>query len=204
MQLNQHPLGFDVPVRVLVVDDDRDNAEVLSGLLSRMGHETIALFHATSVLEAVPSFKPEIMMIDLAMPAIDGYELARRLRGGTIETDAALVAVSGYADAAHRQQAVEAGFDHFLVKPYTMLELRQLLSEFESLRERAQETRRQSRELYERSFEASAQSHDLAERAIASNVEALELARRSQELIDRVRAVRDGLDSPPPTSGPAT
>src|SRR4029079_1729399 len=106
------------PLRVLVVDDDENNAEVLSLLLQELGHESVAVYHAKSALASVEPFRPDLILIDLSMPVMDGYQLARQLRAGKIRTEAVLVAMSGEAGLARRQMADDAGFDHFIEKPF--------------------------------------------------------------------------------------
>ena len=103
--------------------------ELVSTLLREMGHESLALYHAKSALDAAPLFKPDLMLIDLSMPVTDGYQLARQLRAGDTTADLTLVAISGEADSARRQMAIDAGFDHFIAKPFGLDELRPLINE---------------------------------------------------------------------------
>jgi two-component system, chemotaxis family, CheB/CheR fusion protein len=101
--------------RVLIVDDDPDTA-ISQALLFRMsGHEALSLTEGESALEAVRSFVPDLILLDIGLPSIDGYELARRIRGAGCT--ACLVAVTGYGRPEDRRRALEAGFDHHLLKP---------------------------------------------------------------------------------------
>lgn len=111
------------PMRVLVVDDSDDTAMAMALLLKHYGHETMVADHAKEALQKAPEFHPDIMFIDLAMPEIDGLTVAQRLRQSTEFAATPMVAVSGYVDECHRAQARAAGFDDFLAKPYTLVEL---------------------------------------------------------------------------------
>ncbi len=100
--------------RILVVDDNVDAAEVLADALGMLGFDTRVAFDGPSALEAAHEFKPELAFLDLGLPVMDGFELARRLR----ETgDVSLVAVTGYGQQADRDRSRAAGFAEHLVKP---------------------------------------------------------------------------------------
>lgn len=115
-------------LRIFVVEDDVDSANSLALLLRWMGHEAHVAIDGLIALEIAAVLQPDLMLIDLAMPNLDGCELAERLRqrGEFVETP--LVAVSGYVDSKHRQQAAQAGFDDFLGKPYTADDLLNLFA----------------------------------------------------------------------------
>jgi CheY-like chemotaxis protein len=115
------------PMRVFVVDDDADTTECMSLLLKHYGHEVRVANRGWTAIEQAPVFKPDLMLVDLAMPQVDGLAVARQLRSRPELASMALVAVTGYADAAHRQQALEAGFDECLVKPLPLNNLLELL-----------------------------------------------------------------------------
>lgn len=106
-------------LRVLIVEDDDDSAQSTSLLLRMMGHDTEVACSGETALEKAPLFVPELMLIDLAMPHFDGYELENCFRLIPTFNKTPMIAVSGYVDALHRQQAFEAGFDGFLGKPFT-------------------------------------------------------------------------------------
>ncbi len=135
------------PVRVLVVDDDRDCADSLSTLLSKLGHECVPLNHPKIAVDYAQVFRPDLMLIDLAMPRLDGCELVRRLRKDHAISEATLVAMSGYADSAHRQMAFEAGFDAFFAKPFRLDELESLIANLGDIREKAKALRLGASEL---------------------------------------------------------
>ena len=103
--------------RVLVVDDNRDFALSLSALLELEGHDVRTTFEATSAETVAAEFHPEIAFLDLGLPNVNGFELARRLRGQPWMNGTVLVAVTGWGKDEDRQRSREAGFDLHLVKP---------------------------------------------------------------------------------------
>jgi DNA-binding response OmpR family regulator len=114
-------------LRVLVVDDCRDTAESLSMLLQFWGHDVRVAYSATPVLELTAVDRPDVLLLDLAMPGMDGFELARQLRRRAALDDSLLIAITGYADEAHRRLGLAAGFDRYLVKPVEPSTLEELL-----------------------------------------------------------------------------
>ncbi|GAB1596972.1 PAS domain S-box protein [Lysobacter claricitrinus] len=103
--------------RVLVVDDNQDAAETLGMMLELDGHATCVAYSALDGLRLVDEFQPEIAFLDIGMPVMNGYELARRLRAREGGESMMLVAVSGWGGEADKQQAAAAGFDLHLTKP---------------------------------------------------------------------------------------
>jgi CheY-like chemotaxis protein/two-component sensor histidine kinase len=103
------------PFRVLVVDDNQDAARCMSQLTKSMGHEVRTAFDGPGGLAIAQEFKPEVALLDVGMPVMNGYEVARALRSAT--DHCTLVAVTGWDHEAARRQARDAGFDHHLVKP---------------------------------------------------------------------------------------
>ena len=104
-------------LRVMVVDDNVDAAVTLSMLLESGGHQVAVEHDALRALECAHRFRPQVCLLDIGLPEIDGLELARRLRALPEAMDALLVAVTGYGQARDRDQILAAGFDHHLVKP---------------------------------------------------------------------------------------
>jgi signal transduction histidine kinase len=111
-----------IPRRILVVDDNRDTALTLSQLLNRRGHEVRTAYDGPGALKAAQDFKPDVFLLDLGLPGIDGYELARRLRSDGF-ADALLIAISGYAQASDQKESRAAGFDRHFAKPMEFGEL---------------------------------------------------------------------------------
>ena len=123
--------------RVLVVDDNADAAEMMHELLASAGHETALAFDAATALEVAGSFKPDVALLDIGLPGMDGYELARRLRNEPGLEALYLIAVTGYGQDSDRALARAAGFDHHLVKPVGFEKLAPLLSESAAHRPRS-------------------------------------------------------------------
>jgi two-component system CheB/CheR fusion protein len=110
-------LALDGARRVLIVEDNRDAAEGLATLLEAWGHEVRVAHDATAAIELLAAAPADIVVSDLGLPGIDGYELARKIRDGMREPAPVLVALSGYGRPEDRRRALEAGFDDHLVKP---------------------------------------------------------------------------------------
>jgi signal transduction histidine kinase/ActR/RegA family two-component response regulator len=111
----QHPAI--APRRVLLVDDNRDFAMSLAALLEFEGHDVRTTFEATSAQAVAGEFRPDIAFVDLGMPHVSGFELARRLRAQPHTNGTVLIAVTGWGKEEDRQRSREAGFDLHLVKP---------------------------------------------------------------------------------------
>lgn len=117
--------------RVLVVDDNRDSAATLALLLSGAGYTTDIAYDGLTALDAAAAFSPDIALLDIGLPGIDGYQLASRLRENPITRDTLLVAVSGYGQPEDRRRSRQAGFHHHLVKPVDPQQLLTLLADNE-------------------------------------------------------------------------
>lgn len=109
--------------RILVVDDQADTANLLSMALTRAGHHVELAFGGLEAVDAAGRFRPEVVFLDLAMPGIDGFEVARRLRFLPGLSRIRLAALTGLNDPMSRAAASAAGFDHYLVKPPALAEL---------------------------------------------------------------------------------
>lgn len=116
------------PRRVLIVDDNVDAANSLSMLLSLQGHETQVAYDAHEALSQVSSFRPDAALLDIGLPGMDGYELARRLRALTGSNGLRLLALTGYGQAEDASRAHAAGFDGHLVKPVELSVLERMLA----------------------------------------------------------------------------
>jgi signal transduction histidine kinase/ActR/RegA family two-component response regulator len=118
MQNSSMTTGVAAGRRILVVDDNRDAADSLAMLLQMDGHEVRVAYSGKHALDVATSgFLPDFAVLDLGLPDIDGYELARRLRHDLNMQRATLVALTGWGQDEHKQRAREAGFDHHLTKP---------------------------------------------------------------------------------------
>ncbi|MCA1579802.1 MAG: MEDS domain-containing protein [Acidobacteria bacterium] len=113
--------------RILVVDDNVDAAEGLSDFLRAHGHSVRTVHEGASAIEVAAIVRPEIVLLDIGLPDIDGYEVARRLREDGHLRRSLLIALTGYGQPRDRERSREAGFDHHLVKPVDLARLESLL-----------------------------------------------------------------------------
>jgi PAS domain S-box-containing protein len=116
------------PRRVLVVDDNLDAAESLEILLQLWGHQARSANDGPQALALVADFQPEIILLDIGLPGMDGYEVARQIRELPTGRGALIVAVTGYGRSSDRLQSQDAGFDHHLVKPVQPEVLQELIA----------------------------------------------------------------------------
>jgi CheY-like chemotaxis protein len=103
-------------LRVLVVDDNIDTAQMMATLLGSHGHAVTIARDALAALAAFEEFRPDVALLDIGLPVIDGYELALRVRAGAARS-CRLVAITGHANARDRERGRRAGFDVYLTKP---------------------------------------------------------------------------------------
>ena len=115
-------------LRVLVVDDNTDSAESMAMLLGLQGHETRTALDGPAALEAAQVFRPELILLDIGLPGMDGYEVARRLRTELHMDETVLIAMTGYGHEQDRREAQAAGFNHHLVKPVDPAALQRVLA----------------------------------------------------------------------------
>jgi len=116
------------PLRVLIADDDRDSALTLSTLLEIEGFEVRTVHGGQEALDAAREFRPDVVLLDIGMPKITGYEAARRLRLRYGNDCPVLIAITGWKQASDKILASLAGFDHHVAKPYEPAQLIELLS----------------------------------------------------------------------------
>jgi CheY-like chemotaxis protein len=119
--------GLERSLRILIVDDNVDAADSVAMLLGMEGHQTRTVNTARAALLAAPEFKPEVVLLDIGLPEMDGYEVARRLRAQNGADVMRLVAVTGYGQPADRRRAHDAGFDEHMVKPVEPSQLQAFL-----------------------------------------------------------------------------
>jgi signal transduction histidine kinase/ActR/RegA family two-component response regulator len=116
------------PRRVLVVDDNSDAADMLAMLLRALGHEVALALDGAAALDSARAFAPHVALLDIGLPGMDGYELARRLRALDTCKQTLLVAVTGYGESGDRQRSKAAGFAHHFVKPVNPVTFKTLLA----------------------------------------------------------------------------
>jgi CheY-like chemotaxis protein/anti-sigma regulatory factor (Ser/Thr protein kinase) len=121
------PGGPATPCKLLVVDDNRDAAESLCMVLEAEGHDVRCAFSAQQALASAPEWRPDLVLLDIGLPGMDGYEVARRLRAEPALARCCLVALTGYGQPSDQQRARDAGFDHHLVKPAPLEEISRLI-----------------------------------------------------------------------------
>ena len=114
--------------RILIVDDSRDGGESLAMLLRVLGAEVALAHSGRDALECVDTFRPDVVVLDIGMPGMDGYEVARRIRSNPANGHISLIALTGWGQDEDRKRSVAAGFNHHLVKPADIEQLRQLLT----------------------------------------------------------------------------
>jgi CheY-like chemotaxis protein len=114
--------------RILLVDDNRDAADSLAVLLRMMGHEARSAYDGVEAVQAAATFRPEVVLLDIGLPKMNGYEAARHIRQQPWGKGMALVALTGWGQEQDKRRALEAGFDHHLTKPVDPVALSKLLA----------------------------------------------------------------------------
>ena len=122
------PAGMPAARRILVVDDNIDSATSLARVLQRQDHQVQVAHDGRTALLAAAADDPDVVLLDIAMPGLDGLEVARHLRQRN-GRHPLLVAITGYGRSEDRRRTAEAGFDHHLVKPVNLQTLRALLEQ---------------------------------------------------------------------------
>jgi CheY-like chemotaxis protein len=103
--------------RILVVDDNVDAAQSMSMLLEMSGHAVAYAYDGASALKVALDFAPEVVLLDIGLPGMDGFEVARRMRADPHTAGCTLIALTGYGRSEDRQRSASSGFNHHLVKP---------------------------------------------------------------------------------------
>jgi PAS domain S-box-containing protein len=104
-------------MRILIVDDNRDGADSLAAVLALSGHDVRTAYDGSEGVRVAEAFEPHVMLLDIGLPGLDGYELCRRIRGRAWATHAILIAVTGWGATEDRRRSSAAGFDLHMVKP---------------------------------------------------------------------------------------
>lgn len=116
-------------LRIMIVDDNQDAANTLEMFLSMVGHDVEVAYDAHQALARADAVSPQVWLVDIGLPDMDGLELARQLRASPAAASASLIAVTGYSQGQDRKKSQEAGFDYHLVKPIDTVRLLALLTE---------------------------------------------------------------------------
>ena len=123
------PRGGDRPRRILVADDNADAGDTLAMMLRMMGHDVCVARDGIEALDEGARFHPDIALLDIGMPKLNGFETARRIRLTDWGHDIVLVALTGWGQDDDRRRSQEAGFDHHMVKPVELATLEGVLSQ---------------------------------------------------------------------------
>jgi CheY-like chemotaxis protein len=116
------------PTRILVADDNVDSADCLARLLKIAGHELRVAYDGPTALALATNFQPKVVLLDIGIPGLSGYDVARQLRETPETKHATLVAITGWGQPEDQQRSIEAGFNHHLLKPVKPATLQQLLA----------------------------------------------------------------------------
>jgi CheY-like chemotaxis protein len=126
-----------IETRILVADDDTDTVDSLTALLRDEGYEVRGVHRGGEVLQAIFQFAPDVVLLDIGMPQMTGYDVARTLRERYGSARPALIAVTGRAAESDKQHARAAGFEHHVAKPYEPAALLQLIGQFSARPDRS-------------------------------------------------------------------
>lgn len=113
--------------RILIVDDNKDLATSLARLLRLLGHEAEVVFDGLKAIDAVRAYQPHVILLDLGLPNLDGYQVARNLRQEGFK-DIVIIALSGYGQEEDRRRSREAGMDYHVTKPANVKTLNDLIA----------------------------------------------------------------------------
>jgi CheY-like chemotaxis protein len=117
------------PLRMLVADDHRDAADTMAMVLSLWGHSVHVAHSGAEAVKAAADFQPRVVLLDISMPKLNGYEVAQRIRQQTGGEDMVLIALTGREEQVDKRLAEAARFDHHLTKPVDHRKLQKLLAE---------------------------------------------------------------------------
>jgi CheY-like chemotaxis protein len=126
--VNAQPSGLQPACRILVVDDNRDAAESLAMLLRQVGHDTRTAHDGLEAIQAAATFRPDVVLLDIGLPKLDGYEVARRIRQRQWGKKMLLTALTGWGQDEDKRRSQLAGFDHHLTKPVDAVALMKLFA----------------------------------------------------------------------------
>ena len=115
-------------LRVLVVDDNMDSAKSLGMLLEATGHDVQLAYDGPTALQATLDYRPNVVLLDIGLPGLDGYKVAKRIREQPTLKNVVLVAMTGYGHVADLRRSDEAGFNHHLVKPADFMKIKEILA----------------------------------------------------------------------------
>jgi CheY-like chemotaxis protein len=185
---------------VLVVDDNEDAANSLCTLIRLWGHDAQAAYDGRSGLERAVASRPDCIFLDLGLPGMDGYELARRLRARAEFGATRLVALSAYSD---REASRRAGFDGHLVKPADPAQLEELLKMMTEVLDVANRTRHAAEQTAELAKETRGLIGEAREEIKEVKTELREVKTELREVKEELREVKEVIDKDQSEGGPA-
>ena len=115
-------------LRVMVVDDNRDAADLIAEFLNMCGHETLPIYGGAEAIKAADAFQPDVMLLDLGMPEITGFDVVSTLRRAPRFRHTRMIALTAWGDAHTRERTQVIGFDHHLVKPASLDDILNVVS----------------------------------------------------------------------------
>jgi signal transduction histidine kinase len=121
--------GAPATLRILIADDNQDAAETLAALLDFMGHEARCVHDGLAAVQAAVDYRPNLVLLDIGMPQLNGYEACRRIREAAQGAAMVMVAVTGWGQPEDRRKSADAGFDHHMVKPVDLAALETLVQQ---------------------------------------------------------------------------
>ncbi len=113
--------------RVLIVDDNRDAADSMALLLNRLGNQVCVAYGGAEALQAFPAFRPDVVLLDIGMPGINGHDLARQIRAMRHGDSVLMIALTGFSSRQDKRLSHDAGIDHHSVKPVDAIILQRLI-----------------------------------------------------------------------------
>lgn len=113
--------------RILIVEDNRDLAAMLQLVLEEAGHQVYLAYDGSAGLEAYQEHRPEVMLVDIGLPDIDGIAVGTEVRKQSASNELLLITMTGFSDPAYARRSKEAGFDHHFTKPMGIKDLRQIV-----------------------------------------------------------------------------
>lgn len=114
-------------MRILIAEDNRDSADSLKALLEALGHEAHISYDGESAVRSAADLRPDVIVMDIGLPGINGYEATRQIRAMKPALPALIVALTGWGQQSDRLKSAQAGIDHHLVKPLDLAALKQIL-----------------------------------------------------------------------------
>ena len=122
-------------LRILIVDDNQDGADSLGMMLKIMGNHTATAYDGQTGVEVAERFRPDVVLLDIGMPKLNGYEACQRIREQPWGKSVILIAVTGWGQEEDRRRSHEAGFDHHMVKPVNPTALMKLLGDLQTVKQ---------------------------------------------------------------------